>query len=166
METPNEFTIRPATVDDTPVLLSLIKGLAEYENLSDEVTATEDDLRRSLFGPRPTAEALIAYADAEPVGIAVFFPGAVAARKTRRPRPDNVSPTSLRVARPSAVVARVNQLLNIWRDIRTDPTKRKFMQLKSCHSTLNPIRCMDAKKVNRSRRKNSNFVCRNLDCCI
>lgn len=74
METPAQFHIRPATVDDTPVLLSLIKGLAEYERLSHEVTATEDDLRRSLFGPRPSAEALIAYADAEPVGIAVFFP--------------------------------------------------------------------------------------------
>ena len=49
------FTIRPATVGDAPVILALIKGLAEYEKLSHEVVATEELLRDTLFGARPVA---------------------------------------------------------------------------------------------------------------
>jgi len=67
------FHIEPATERDVPVVLRLIQGIAEYEKLSHEVLATEARLRASLFGPRPTAEAVIAYADAEPVGFAIFF---------------------------------------------------------------------------------------------
>jgi GNAT superfamily N-acetyltransferase len=58
---------------DVPVILSLIRGLAEYEKLSAEVTATEEGLRKSLFGPDRAAEVLIAYADATAVGFAVYF---------------------------------------------------------------------------------------------
>ena len=65
--------IEPATGRDVPVVLRLIQGIAEYEKLSHEVFATEARLRASLFGPRPAAEAVIAYADAEPVGFAIFF---------------------------------------------------------------------------------------------
>jgi len=67
------FHIEPATERDVPVVLRLIQGIAEYEKLSHEVLATEARLRASLFGPRPAAEAVIAYADAEPVGFAIFF---------------------------------------------------------------------------------------------
>lgn len=66
--------IRPATRQDVPVILSFIRELAEYEKLSHEVCATEDQLRASLFGERPVAEVLLASVDAEPVGFAVFFP--------------------------------------------------------------------------------------------
>ncbi|MBI5266103.1 MAG: GNAT family N-acetyltransferase [candidate division Zixibacteria bacterium] len=69
----NRFSIRPATESDIPVLLSLIKQLAEYEKLSHAVVATENDLRRSLFGPRPVAEALIGESGGQPVAFAVFF---------------------------------------------------------------------------------------------
>lgn len=69
----SQFTIRPATEADIPVLLSLIKQLAEYEKLAHAVVATENDLRRSLFGPRPVAEALIGESDGQPVAFAVFF---------------------------------------------------------------------------------------------
>jgi GNAT superfamily N-acetyltransferase len=67
------FEIEPATERDVPLILRLIKGLAEYEKLSHEVTATEDALRASLFGDRMDAEVVIARAASEPVGFALFF---------------------------------------------------------------------------------------------
>jgi len=68
-----EFRIEPATEHDVPVILNLIKGLAEYEKLAHEVVATEEGLRASLFGSRRVAEALIGYAGKEPVGFLLFF---------------------------------------------------------------------------------------------
>jgi GNAT superfamily N-acetyltransferase len=67
------FRIEPATERDLSLILRLIKELAAYEKLAHEVTATEDILRSSLFGSRPAAEVVIAYADAEPAGFAVYF---------------------------------------------------------------------------------------------
>ena len=66
-------TVRPATERDVPALLAFIRELAEYEKLSHEVSASEAQLRATLFGPRPFAEALLACADGEPVGFALFF---------------------------------------------------------------------------------------------
>ena len=65
--------ITPATPLDVPLLLALIRALAEYERLSDQVSATEDRLRASLFGPRPAAEAVIGRLDGEPAAFALFF---------------------------------------------------------------------------------------------
>jgi GNAT superfamily N-acetyltransferase len=68
--------IVPATPADVPVLLDLIRGLAAYEKLSHEVSATAEGLRAALFGPRPTAEAILARLEdraTTPVGFAVFF---------------------------------------------------------------------------------------------
>ena len=70
---PRDFRIARATERDVSVILSLIKGLAEYEKLSAEVTATEEGLRESLFGPKRAAEVLIAWAGSTPVGFAVYF---------------------------------------------------------------------------------------------
>jgi GNAT superfamily N-acetyltransferase len=67
------FRIEPATTRDLSLILRFIKELAAYERLAQEVTATEDILRASLFGSRPAAEVVIAYADAEPAGFAVYF---------------------------------------------------------------------------------------------
>jgi GNAT superfamily N-acetyltransferase len=67
------LTIRPATVDDVPTILSFIRQLAEYEQLLDRVVATEAQLRESLFGPAPAAEVLLALDGATPVGFALFF---------------------------------------------------------------------------------------------
>jgi GNAT superfamily N-acetyltransferase len=67
------FRIEPARDRDVPLILRLIKGLAEYEKLADEVIATEDALRSALFGPRPDAEVVIAYAGEEAVGFALYF---------------------------------------------------------------------------------------------
>ena len=66
-------SIRPATEADVPALLTFIRELAEYEKLTHEVSATEDQLRATLFDPRRFAEALLACVDDEPVGFALFF---------------------------------------------------------------------------------------------
>ena len=67
------FTIRPATAEDVPRLLAFIHGMAEYEHLADQVTATEEALLASLFGDPPAAEALLAFEDDNPAGFAVYF---------------------------------------------------------------------------------------------
>jgi len=67
-----EFRIEPASERDLPLILKLIKGLAEYEKLAHAVIATEEILRESLFTTR-VAEVLIGYAGDEPAGFAVFF---------------------------------------------------------------------------------------------
>ena len=66
-------TIRSATIEDAPLVLRFIRELAEYERLAHECVATEADVRATLFGPQPQAEVLIAEADGEPAGWALFF---------------------------------------------------------------------------------------------
>jgi GNAT superfamily N-acetyltransferase len=73
MKTPNEFVIRPARVEDVPIILQLIRDLATYERAPNEVTATEEQLVDVLFGERPAAEVLLAFERDSPVGFAVFF---------------------------------------------------------------------------------------------
>jgi len=63
-----------ATVADVPVILDMIRGLAEYEKLTHEVVATEEKLRESLFGAEPAAEVVLAYWGAECAGFALYFP--------------------------------------------------------------------------------------------
>ena len=65
--------IRAADPNDVPLVLQLIRELAEYERMSGDVVATEAMLADALFGARPSAEVLIAMLDAEPVGFALFF---------------------------------------------------------------------------------------------
>jgi GNAT superfamily N-acetyltransferase len=67
------FEIRPATEQDVPIILEFIRELAEYERLLATVTATEDELRASLFGPLPAAEVVIGYVGDEPAGFALYF---------------------------------------------------------------------------------------------
>ena len=65
--------MRAPSTEDVPLILTLIKELAEYERLSHEVVATEDSLREWLFGDRPVAEVLICEHAGEPAGFALFF---------------------------------------------------------------------------------------------
>src|SRR5437867_3069476 len=65
--------IAPATERDIPQVLEFIRGLAEYERLSHICVATEESLVRTLFGPRPYADVLIARLRDVPVGFALFF---------------------------------------------------------------------------------------------
>ena len=69
----SELVIRAATIVDVPIILQLIRELAEYERAPNDVVATEEKLREVLFGARPSAEVLIALAGDEPVGFAVYF---------------------------------------------------------------------------------------------
>jgi GNAT superfamily N-acetyltransferase len=71
--TAGTLRIERATERDVPLILRLITALAEYERMSDEVVATEDGLRRTLFGPHPAAEVVVGYAGDEPAGFALFF---------------------------------------------------------------------------------------------
>jgi GNAT superfamily N-acetyltransferase len=66
-------TIRPATEADLGTIEELIRALAVYERMADEVVMNAGLLRKALFGERPYAEVLIAEADGEPVGFALFF---------------------------------------------------------------------------------------------
>src|SRR5215212_3713334 len=67
------LAIRPAGPDDLPLILSFIRGLAEYERLLDECVATEELLREHLFGARPYCEVIIAEDAAGPAGFALYF---------------------------------------------------------------------------------------------
>lgn len=74
-------TIRAATIDDVPVILHFIQQLAAYEKLEHEVTASAEDLRRTLFGTRPAAEVVLLEETGQtgqggaeqPVAFALFF---------------------------------------------------------------------------------------------
>lgn len=73
--------LRPAHRGDGPLILELIRELAEYERLLHEVVATADELEAHLFGASPRAEVILAEwhdvagaADPVPAGFALFFP--------------------------------------------------------------------------------------------
>lgn len=66
--------IRPANPTDVTDIFSLIQGLAEYEQLSHQVTGTPESLKQHLFGEKPYAEAIIAQWKEKTVGFALFFP--------------------------------------------------------------------------------------------
>jgi len=68
------IAIRTATKVDIPVILDLIRQLAEYERLAHIVVATEECLRQTLFAVNPVAEVLLADWEQESAGFAVFFP--------------------------------------------------------------------------------------------
>ncbi|MDO4502640.1 MAG: GNAT family N-acetyltransferase [Coriobacteriia bacterium] len=65
-------TIRRATPADVPLILDLIKALADYEHALDQVIATEEQLTDWLFG-KQVAEVIIAQDGDEPVGFALYF---------------------------------------------------------------------------------------------
>lgn len=66
--------VRAATVADVDLILELIRALAMFEGLADQVEATRERLVRTLFGPRPAAEVLLALEGDLPVGFAVHYP--------------------------------------------------------------------------------------------
>jgi GNAT superfamily N-acetyltransferase len=70
------LSIRPATPTDIPLILSLIRELADYEKAPQEAIATDALLRRALFPKapdRPHAECVIGELDGIPQGFALFF---------------------------------------------------------------------------------------------
>ncbi|MBX9885842.1 MAG: GNAT family N-acetyltransferase [Novosphingobium sp.] len=67
------LSIRSAAPGDLPLIADLIRALAEYEKLADEVRFDEAVLGAKLFGPRPYAEVIIGEVDGAPQGFALFF---------------------------------------------------------------------------------------------
>jgi GNAT superfamily N-acetyltransferase len=70
---PHGLTIRRGSRRDVPVILALIRGLAEYERLLPEMSATAARIRGHGFGRRPYFETLICRRGARPVGFALYF---------------------------------------------------------------------------------------------
>jgi GNAT superfamily N-acetyltransferase len=68
------IAIRSATAKDAGLLLRLIRELAAYEKAPDAVVASEADLIRHGFGADPQFEAILAFVDGEPAGLALFHP--------------------------------------------------------------------------------------------
>ena len=68
----NNFTIRQANINDVSTILFFIKALAEYEDMSDQVVATEELLKEWLF-EKKKAEVLLAMEGDTPVGFALYF---------------------------------------------------------------------------------------------
>jgi GNAT superfamily N-acetyltransferase len=65
--------LRLATPADVREVLRLMRGLADYERLANEVTATEVDLHQAMFGPTPRIHAILAEVEGAPVGFALFY---------------------------------------------------------------------------------------------
>ncbi|WP_051092752.1 GNAT family N-acetyltransferase [Jongsikchunia kroppenstedtii] len=67
--------IRPATHDDIPAILGLIRELAIYEKAEHEAQATPAQLDTALFGDRPTVYAIVAAETpgGPVVGFALYF---------------------------------------------------------------------------------------------
>jgi GNAT superfamily N-acetyltransferase len=67
------LVIRRGTARDVPTILSLIRGLAEYERLAHEVRATASRVRTHGFGPRRYFETIICRRGGRPIGFALYF---------------------------------------------------------------------------------------------
>ena len=65
--------LRPATEADVGEVLRLIRGLAQYERMLKEVTATETDIRNALFGPLPRIHAVLAEVEKTAIGLALYY---------------------------------------------------------------------------------------------
>jgi len=69
----NKFNIRFAEINDIPEILSLIRELAVYEKLADQLTVTENALKEYLFGNNKFVELILAESDGKIVAQAIFF---------------------------------------------------------------------------------------------
>ena len=67
------FEIKQATINDAQTIVDLIKAIAEYEKLSDQVQATADTIIEHLFSQKSYAECFIAFENNKPIGFALFF---------------------------------------------------------------------------------------------
>jgi len=67
------YLIRPAGPDDAVTLVELVRELARFEHLEEYARATPDDFRTYLFGPHPLATAILAEAEGEAAGFALYY---------------------------------------------------------------------------------------------
>jgi GNAT superfamily N-acetyltransferase len=68
----SDLTFRTAEEEDVPIILGFIKGLAQYEKMSDEVVATEELLKEWIFDKKK-AEVIFVVKDGKEIGFALFF---------------------------------------------------------------------------------------------
>src|ERR1700722_4467160 len=67
----SDSAIRPARAADAPVIVALLRELADYEKLLDRFTLSEEAVRRDMLGDACRCE--LAFAGEEPAGIATWF---------------------------------------------------------------------------------------------
>ncbi len=68
-----KLIIRSAEIQDIPVIFDLIKELAIYEKLADQVVTNKKAIKATLFGEKPYAEAYLATWEEKPAGLVIFF---------------------------------------------------------------------------------------------
>ena len=68
-----EIQIREATIEDSSLILNFVKELAKFERAAFEVSATVEDVQRSIFGVNSSVHALICSINNKPIGFAVYF---------------------------------------------------------------------------------------------
>ncbi len=69
----NELSVQKATSDDVPLVLLLVRELAEYEKLSHTVSACVEDIHEALFGEDPLLNALVARIGDHVAGVATYY---------------------------------------------------------------------------------------------
>ncbi len=67
------FSIRPATKDDLPNVLALVKELALYEKAPEEVTITLQELEEDGFGSNPLYWIILAENKNEVMGMSFYY---------------------------------------------------------------------------------------------
>ena len=65
--------IRAARSGEEGIVYGFIRKLAGYENLLEEVTASENDIAEALFGETPRCFCDLAFWNGEPAGFALWF---------------------------------------------------------------------------------------------
>lgn len=68
-----KLEIREANSSDSALILRFVKELARYEKAEHEVTASVEDIKKSIFSENSTVEAVICERDGTPIGFAVYF---------------------------------------------------------------------------------------------
>lgn len=68
-----DIRLTPAAPADVPLILDFIRELAAYEQLAHEVAATGPLLHTALFGADRVVSAVVARANGEPAGFALYF---------------------------------------------------------------------------------------------
>ncbi len=67
------MNIRKATIEDVPAIMELVRELAVYEKAPEEVTNTEERMRKEGFGENPAFECILAEKDGTVVGMSLYY---------------------------------------------------------------------------------------------
>lgn len=73
LKSENKLIIKKAAIEETDIIYNFIKMLADYEKLSDEFTATPEQLKKTIFAPNSNVGTIIGYYENKPVAFALYF---------------------------------------------------------------------------------------------